>query len=114
TLLGYFWRAADCPWISLWQDIQDGVPLARGLEFGTTGLHQPYPVLLATGRIFDRDLYRYFDAGESHTYRYAAFLVAVPADFRGVARIDRAGEVLVLHETGGTGRRLDVFVGSAF
>jgi len=41
-LLGYMWRTADYPWLNFWRHVADGKPLARGLEFGTTGLHQPF------------------------------------------------------------------------
>src|SRR5437867_4003732 len=50
-LIGYIWKTSDYPWVSLWRDTQNGRPSARGLEFGTTGLHQPYPALVRKGRI---------------------------------------------------------------
>ena len=46
---------------------------ARGLEFGTTGLHQPYSILVAKGRIFDRPLFEYLDAGQTVARSYAAY-----------------------------------------
>src|SRR5262245_31000097 len=56
-LIGYIWLTSDYPWFNAWRDVQDNRPSARGLEFGTTGLHQPFPVLTKKGRIFDRPLF---------------------------------------------------------
>ena len=39
-LIGYIWDVADYPWIRHWRHIEDGKPLARGLEFGTTPLRE--------------------------------------------------------------------------
>jgi hypothetical protein len=41
-LLGYLFSTTDYPWLNLWRHVQAGHPFARGLEFGTTGLHQPF------------------------------------------------------------------------
>ncbi len=84
VLIGYFWKTSDYPWVSLWREVHDGKPAARGLEFGTTGLHQPYPILVRKGRIWDRPLFEYLDAGETKTKSYTGFLVKIPADFNGV------------------------------
>ena len=51
-LLGYLWPRCHYPWVSLWCSSTDGEPRARGLEFGTTGLHQPFPILTRHPRIF--------------------------------------------------------------
>jgi hypothetical protein len=100
-LLGYIWRTADYPWLNIWRHVADGKPLARGLEFGTTGLHQPFKVLIAKPSIFGRPTFTYLDAGDSATRSYAGFLVKVPRDFRGVDRvINRRGQ-LVIYERGG-------------
>jgi len=100
-LLGYIWRTADYPWLDVWRHVQDGKPLARGLEFGTTGLHQPFAVLATKPNIFGRPTFTYLDAGESATRRYDAFLVKVPRDFAGVDRIVLREGRLSLHERGG-------------
>jgi hypothetical protein len=98
-LIGYFWRTRDYPWVSLWRDVRDGKPAARGLEFGSTGLHQPFATLLKKGHIWDRPLFEYIDAGEKITKSYTAFLCAIPKDFRGVQSIRIEGEVLTLSES---------------
>jgi hypothetical protein len=99
-LLGYIWRTADYPWLNIWRHVQGGKPLARGLEFGTTGLHQPFKVLAAKPRIFDRPTFTYLDAGESVTRSYASFLTKVPSDFQGVASVVYRGGQLVIRERG--------------
>jgi hypothetical protein len=106
-LLGYIWRTADYPWLNIWRHVKDGKPLARGLEFGTTGLHQPFKVLTTKPSIFGRTTFTYLDAGESSTRSYAAFLVKVPRDFQGVDRVlYRAGQ-LFIHERG-SGREMTI------
>ena len=111
-LIGYLWRTSDYPWVSLWRDCREGRPAARGLEFGTTGLHQPFPILTRKGRIFDRPLFEYLDSGESVARSYAGFLVEVPNDFRGVERMERKGTDWILLERGpGVPRRIPVATG---
>jgi hypothetical protein len=100
-LLGYMWRTADYPWLNIWRHVADGRPLARGLEFGTTGLHQPFKVLTTKPSIFGRPTFTYLDAGESATRSYAAFLIKAPLDFRGVDRVVYRGGQLVVHELRG-------------
>jgi hypothetical protein len=100
-LLGYIWRTADYPWLNIWRHVAEGKPLARGLEFGTTGLHQPFKVLTTKPSIFGQPTFTYLDAGESSTRSYAAFLVKAPRDFRGVDRVVYGGGQLVIHELGG-------------
>ena len=51
-LIGYIWPEEEYPWFDAWRHVRDGKPFARGLEFGTTGLHQPSPVLLEKGPDF--------------------------------------------------------------
>ena len=100
-VLGYVWRRSEYPWLNIWRHVQDGKPLARGLEFGTTGLHQPFPALVKKGSIFGRPLLDYLDAGESKTRSYVAFLAEAPEDFAGVGAVV-AEPRLSLRERGGT------------
>lgn len=99
-LIGYGWRTADYPWVSLWRDVRDGKPAARGLEFGTTGLHQPFPVLARQGRLWGRPLFEHLDAGETLVRSYVVFLVRIPADFRGVETVGLEGRRWTIRETG--------------
>lgn len=78
-VLGYVWRTSEYPWLNIWRDVQGGRPAARGLEFGTTGLHQPYPELMKKGRIFGRPLMAFLDATETQTRAFQVFLLRLPA-----------------------------------
>jgi hypothetical protein len=97
-LIGYIWKTSEYPWLNIWRNVLNGKPAARGLEFGTTGLHQPVGILVAKGKIFDRPLYAYIDAGQTVTRSYAAFLFKIPSGYRGVERITYNSGRLTLHE----------------
>jgi hypothetical protein len=113
-LLGYIWKTTDYPWLDIWRHTENGKSAARGLEFGTTGLHQPFPVLVKKGRIFDRPLYVFLDAGATEARSYACFLMRIPRDYRGVAELTYTGGRFRLREHGGAGRELMVQVGDLF
>lgn len=100
-LIGYLWDTDEYPWLNIWRRAEDGVPLARGLEFGTTGLHQPYPVLIKKRTIFDRPLLDFLDASESHTRSYIGFLAEIPEGFQGVDDAVYENGTLTLIERGG-------------
>jgi len=97
-LIGYIWKTSDYPWLNIWRNVINGKPAARGLEFGTTGLHQPVGILVAKGKIFGRSIYAYIDAGQTVTRSYASFLFKIPSDYRGVERITYDSGHLTLHE----------------
>jgi hypothetical protein len=99
-LIGYIWRTSDYPWLDVWRDAKDGKPIARGMEFGTAGLHRPDGMLVAKGQIFGRMLYAHLDAGQTSTRSYAAFLFKIPNDYRGVDRTTYQDGRLILHERG--------------
>src|SRR4051812_3255057 len=107
-LLGYLFSTSDYPWLNLWRHVQAGKPLARGLEFGTTGLHQPFTVLTTKTHIFGKPTFAYLDAGESATRRYTAFLTKVPKDFVGVNSVVYRDGKIIIKESGGSGRELTV------
>jgi len=114
-LIGYIWKTSDYPWFDAWRHVQDGRPFARGLEFGTTGLHQPFPVLVEKGRIFGRQIFAHIDAGETVTRSYTCFLFEIPADYRGVYRITYVDGELILRERDGDAERdLTMEVGKLF
>jgi hypothetical protein len=86
--IGYVWQTRDYPWLNIWRHAQNGKPAARGLEFGTTGLHQPFPEMVRRGgRMLDRPLFAYIDAGETQERSYTAFLVRTPAGAKGVQSV---------------------------
>lgn len=100
-VLGYTWSTSDYPWLNIWRHVQDGKPFARGLEFGTTGLHQPFPVLTKKGRIFDRPLMDFLDAGETHARSFQAFLVQVTPGWTGVDQVRTSPGGISVRERGG-------------
>ncbi len=111
-LIGYMWKTAEYPWLNIWRHVDDkGAPMARGLEFGTTGLHQPFGVLLQKGRIFGRPFVGWIEPGETHTRSYAAFLARIPSGYRGVERVVYDGTKIVIKERGGQ-REITIAAGS--
>ena len=110
-MIGYAWKTADYPWFNAWRHVEGGQPVARGLEFGTTGLHQPYAVLVKKGRIFGRPLYSYLDATDTAVRSYQVFLLRVPRSYRGVARITRKGGELVVGGRDGSELRVRDLLG---
>ncbi|MDA1068805.1 MAG: hypothetical protein O3C43_20155 [Verrucomicrobia bacterium] len=113
-LVGYLWKASDYPWVNIWRHVKDGNPFARGLEFGTTGLHKPGHDLVAKGKIFDHSLYRYIDADETQEFSYALFLLEVPEDFKGVADLTYRDGELTLVENKGKERQFKLTAGNLF
>jgi hypothetical protein len=100
-LIGYLWKTSEYPWLNMWRHVDERRrPLARGLEFGTTGLHQPFGEILKKGTIFGRPLAAYLDAGESVTRSWSAFLMAIPADWRGVETVSVSGGLVTVTERG--------------
>ncbi len=101
-LIGYIWRTKEYPWLNIWRHVDGtGKPMARGLEFGTTGLHQPFSALVKKGKIFGRPVFDWLEPEETHTRSYAAFLFKVPAGFRGVESVSyRDGKLTVKEREG--------------
>jgi len=113
-LFGYLWPTVDYPWFNLWSRQVEGKPVARGLEFGTSGLHRPGPDLVAKGKIFGSPLFRFIDADQSQTLAYAGFLMPIPPDFKGTARVDHRDGRLTVHERGDSQRTWTMETGSLF
>ncbi|MBL8241465.1 MAG: hypothetical protein JNM66_28830 [Bryobacterales bacterium] len=112
-VLGYIWRTSEYPWFNAWRHVDSAnKPLARGLEFGTTGLHQPFGVLIEKGTIFGRKLVTYLDAGATTTRTYVAFLATTPANWQGVQNVTYKDGVITITERGT--RSLEVRSGSSF
>lgn len=99
-LLGYYWRTADYPWLNIWRFRKGNSVLARGLEFGTTGYHQPFPILLKQHKILGRGLYEYLDADETHARSYVAFVAPIPEDLHGVESISHSDGNIHVHYDG--------------
>ncbi len=113
-LIGYIFKTADYPWLNIWRHVQNGKPFARGLEFGTTGLHQPFVVLLGKPRILERPTFAFLDAGESVTRVYTAFLMKVPRDFAGVNQVLYREGRIVVQERGARPREFTIAVDRLF
>ena len=97
-LLAYVWKTVDYPWLNIWRYRLGGKLAARGLEFGTTGYHQPFPILVRQGPILDRPTYEHLDADEAVSKSYLCFLARVPADFEGVGDLRFEGGAIRLRE----------------
>jgi hypothetical protein len=77
-VIGYVWRIEDYPWLNIWQQSVEGTPVAKGLEFGTTGLDGTYEKLLKEGVRFHGVLsWEYMDAGETIEKSYLAFIIDI-------------------------------------
>ncbi len=99
-LLGYFWKTKDYPWINFWRNMENGIPQAFGIEFGTTGLHEPFPVVAKKGKIFDRNIYDFIDAREIISKSFTAFLFQTPDDYQGVEKIEFNNSYFRIREKG--------------
>ena len=105
-LIGYLWRVEDYPWMNFWRNVADGKPAARGLEFGTTGLHRPFTETLQTVELHGKRLFEYIDAGESVTKSYYMFLAEIPTNWTGTAEVSLSGTMIHIAEAGEDGRML--------
>lgn len=97
-MIGYIWEIEDYPWINFWRSMENGFPMALGMEFGTTGLHEPFPVLAKKGKIFDRNIYDFVDANEVISKSFTAFLAIIPRDYKGVDKIEIKGSSIFIKE----------------
>lgn len=99
-IFGYVWNRKDYPWINLWQHFEDSAIKYRGLEFGTTGLHQPFKKIIENKNIEvlgERTL-AYIDAGACVKKEYAFFLIPLSKNFKGVERIEVKNEIITVIE----------------
>lgn len=83
-LLGYIWNRSDYPWINIWQQYEGKKIIYRGLEFGTTGIHQPFDEIINCGnlRVFNERVIDYLDAGEKIKKKYFSFLIKPQAPIK--------------------------------
>ncbi len=108
-LLGYLWPTADYPWLNIWRQRANGQVVARGLEFGTTGYHQPYATLVKQHQILGRPLFDYLDCDQSRGRTYVVFLAVLPQDFRGVASVEcHSNHAVITEDSDGQRRTLQV------
>lgn len=83
-LIGYVWDRADYSWLNLWRAGRNGNLQARGLEIGTTGLHQPFTEIMRIGKVFDTPIFQYLDSKATVEKTLVGFLAEIPGDFAGV------------------------------
>jgi hypothetical protein len=87
-LMGYVFKVVHYPWFNYWNHAEDGKPFVVGLEFGTTGLGQPYDVLLSCQtQFFGMPSYTWMDAGETVEKGWLCFQMEVGKDLIGVDRL---------------------------
>jgi len=93
-LLGYVWKRTDYPWIAHWLHFEEGEIKYRGLEFGTTGIHQPIANIWDKGilNILNVPTCCFIDAGEKRTSSYTCFLQPIAGDFNGVDKVEITGK----------------------
>ena len=78
--------------------MENDVPKAYGMEFGTTGLHEPFPVVAKKGKIFGQNIYAFIDAGEIISKSFTAFLAKIPGDYKGVEKIETGNSLFTIKE----------------
>jgi hypothetical protein len=108
-LIGYIWRRSDFPWVNFWQDWSDGVMRYRGLEFGTTGVHEPLHRIVGTGRssILGEKAIRYIDAGEEVSTSYGSFLLKLENDLKFVTDVSLSDKEIII-KTDRCDRRIEL------
>lgn len=96
-LMGYIWPREHYPWINIWQEWSGRKPLYLGVEFGTTGLHKPFPEVIEEGntRVFGERTYAFVDAGASQRFCYHMFLHRVAEPLQGVEYVAIKEGILV-------------------
>ncbi len=99
-MVGYIWPTSDYPWLNLWLRLQNNTPFARGLEFGSTGLHQPWPELLEMDTIFGKKLYEEVNVDTTILKSYYTFLSEIPSDYKGVESVTIVGDTIKVEEYG--------------
>ena len=98
-IVGYTWDLDDYPWLNMWRNFNGDGPAAFGIEFGTSGLHQPYPQLVEQHEIFGRQLYEFIDAGDTYEKAYTLFLTEIPTDYTGTGELTEENGVIIMKES---------------
>jgi hypothetical protein len=78
---GCLWRAADFPWLGIWEENHsrtqppwNGRTLARGMEFGVSPFPEPRRRMVERGSLFDTPTYRWLPAHGTLTAEYCAIV----------------------------------------
>jgi hypothetical protein len=99
-LIGYLWLVDEYPWLNLWLQQWGGIPGARGFEFGTTGLHQPFSMIEEIDTIFGQKLYEMIETDETVSKSYIAYEAKIPSDYKGVSDVQYANDQIKIIENG--------------
>ncbi len=88
-LLAYIWQRKNFPWINMWIHFENNMIKYRGLEFGTTCIHQPYKEIFENNlwKILEENTCLLLDAGEKTNSQYIAFIIPIAGVFKGVKEI---------------------------
>lgn len=109
---GYIWKTKEYPWVNVWHHYRDGKPWARGLEFGTTGLGEPYSQLVGEQvSFFGHRMFDWFEPGQVLRKSYIGFIAAIPQDFNGVQSVTLNNGQLVITERQGHQRSISLNAG---
>ncbi len=96
--IGYLWKKSEYPWINVWHHSIDDSPVAKGIEFGTTGIGKPYEDLLKVDtRFYGYNSFEYLDAGQSQVKSFICFLIPLPTndgEIKNVSLVDSGIEIL--------------------
>ena len=104
-VLGYVWRRKNYPWLHIWQHRLNEAIQYLGMEFGTAGIHQPFPEIINTATsLFNEKTLDYIDAGEIVNKAYASFIFETDQGFGGVENINITnGKLHIKAKQKGTG-----------
>ena len=83
---GFIWRAADFPWLGIWEENAsrtdapwNGRTLARGMEFGASPFPESRRSMVDRGRMFDTPTFRWLPARGVVSVDYCAIVRAADA-----------------------------------
>jgi hypothetical protein len=79
--IGYEWKRADFPWVSLWEENRsrahapwNGVTITRGVEFGASPFAESRRSMIDRGSLFGTPVYRWLPAKGKLTAEYRAWV----------------------------------------
>lgn len=88
-LIGYVWEAVQYPWINIWKHYENDKIKYTGIEFGTTGIHQPMVSFTSShASVFNANTFCFMDAGDTCIKRYWCFLLSIDKNTKGIKHVD--------------------------
>ena len=98
-LLGYCWRKNDYPWLNIWNHFENERPMAKGLEFGTTGIGADYENLLAHDTRFKgNNSFEFIDAGARVAKNYYMFMFKTPDNTKNIKEVEINNNMLLIRD----------------